>query len=302
MRYKFLVISFQDKSILHIVMMLYTTIYIMHKSVVCCFLATALVSIIFTVPSYGQKKVKPKRAVRLGAPSTMLPSVPEVPKGPTYIAIDDPPLVDPITLNVKELKFGSQGVGVESCMYVTITNTSGGAQAMTRLSIDDGKRYSIPSPSQQMLPISIQPKSNLTIGVCFKPEKVGEFKTRLVITTAQDSVVIPVEGKGIKPEDVGKLPKTEFSVSKKKKHEWNIKLRLVSPAKINLQLFDDLGVSKFTFLNNDFKNEGLYEIPFDGLDKDKKKIPEGKYYLRCVIEEPGRGTQATKFTKGIEIE
>ena len=141
----------------------------------------------------------------------------------------------------------------------------------------------------------------MTISVCFKPEKTGEFKTRLVIKTPQDSTVIPVDGKGIKPEDVGKLPKTEFSVSKKK-HEWRMKLQLVSPAKINLALFDDLGLSKVTFLNNDFKNEGLYEIPFDGLDKDKHKLPEGNYYIRCMIEDIARGSMMTKFTKKIEIE
>ncbi len=261
-------------------------------------LALVIISFSWLSPSSAQKKVK-----TVIKPSPVIkPAAPEVPNGPTYVAIDAPPITPAFTLNVKELKFGSQGVGVESCMYVTISNPGGAAQTMTQLSVDDEKRYSIPSPSHQMLPISIQPKSSLTISVCFKPEKVGEFKSRLVIKSAMDSLFISIDGKGIKPEDVGKLPKTEFSVSKKKRHEWNIKLQLISPAKINLQLFDDLGISKFSFLNNDFKNEGLYEIPFDGLDKDKQKLPEGKYYLRCVIEETGRGNQATKFTKAIEIE
>ncbi len=269
------------------------------KSVVSYLLTFAIIPFFALTPASAQKKVKP--AVKL-APAPIQAPPPEVPNGPTYIDVDAPPSLPAFTLNVTELKFGSQGVGVESCMYVTITNPGGAAQTMTQLSVDDEKRYSIPSPSHQMLPISIQPKSSLTISVCFKPEKVGEFKSRLVIKSAMDSSVIRIDGKGIKPEDVGKLPKTEFSVAKKKKHEWNMKLQLVSPAKINLQLFDDLGISQYSFLNNDFKNEGLYEIPFDGLNKDKQKLPEGKYYLRCVIEETGRGSQATKYTKAIEIE
>ena len=258
----------------------------------CCWLSAS--------DAFAQKKVKSKVATTVSTPAPA--SIPATPTSPTYVSIDAEPVPPPFTFNISELHFGSQGIGVESCMYVTITNSSAAAQTMTGLSVDDEKQYSIPSPSHQMLPISIQPKSNLTISVCFKPGKVGQFKTRLVIKSSVDSSVIPVDGKGIKPEDVGKLPKTEFSVTKKKKHEWNIKLQLVSPAKINLQLFDDLGVSKFSFLNNDFKNEGLYEIPFNGLDKDKQKIPEGKYYLRCVVEDIARGNMTTKFTKVIEIE
>ena len=214
-----------------------------------------------------------------------------------------PPLPPPLVCNMNELKFGSQAMGVESCLQVTITNTSPAAQTITKLFTDDDKRYSIPSPSHQMLPISIQPHSNLTLSLCFKPEKTGEFLTRLVIATPQDSIVIPVEGKGIKPEDVGKLPKMELTVMKPKKKggAWSLKYRLISQSKITLQVFDELGNLRATLLNGAFKNEGVYEQPFDGTDKDKKKLPPGKYYARAQIEEIARGNQMTKFTKEIEI-
>ena len=250
--------------------------------------------------SFAQKKPKPSTSVGSETPTAGTAAAhPVIP--PNYVAVDGDQVPPPFTFNISDLHFGSQGIGVESCMYVTITNSSNAAQTMPRLSVDDEKRYSIPSPSQKMLPISIQPKSNLTISVCFKPEKVGDFKTRLVIRSGFDSSIIPIDGKGIKPEDVGKLPKTEFTVTKKK-HEWNLRLQLVSPAKINLQLFDDLGNSKFVFLNNDFKNEGLYEFPFDGLDKDKQKIPPGTYYIRCVAEDLARSSTPLKFTKMITVE
>jgi hypothetical protein len=241
----------------------------------------------------AQMKVKPLQT----------PPMQVTPKGPTFVAIDAPPAGPPsLGLNVSELKFGSQGVGVESCMYVTITNTTQSVVSLSTIYTDDQTAYTIPSPAQKMLPMNIQPKVPLKISVCFKPQKVGEYKSHLTIKTTKDSVTIPINGKGIKPEDVAKLPKTDLIVTKgKKKGNWNIKLQLVTPAKITLQLFDDLGVMQAAFLNGDFKNEGVYEIPFDGLDKAKQKLPAGKYYLRCVIEDIARGSTPTKFTKVITI-
>lgn len=271
----------------------------MMKSVVSVLFVFAVIFFAALSPAAAQKK---KMTVPKVQPASA-PAPDLTPKGPTFVAIDAPHKTPPLSFNITELKFGSQGTGVQSCMYVTVTNVSPAPQTLIGLSTDDDKNYSIPSPSQKMLPISIQPRSNLTISVCFKPEKIGSYKSRLVFKTPEDSTVIPIDGKAIKPEDVGKLPKTDLTVIPKKKgHTWNFKLQLVSSAKITLQLFDDLGNVKVGFLNGDFKNEGVYEIPFEGLDKGKLKLPPGKYYLRCQIEETARGSQVpVKFTKVIEI-
>jgi hypothetical protein len=267
------------------------------KSLISTLLVSAGIFFFACSPAFAQNKGK---AV---APAPRAPGIP-VPNQPMMVAIDaPPPPPPPLSCNVTELHFGSQASGVESCLQIMITNTSAAAQTITNISTNDQKRYTIPSPSHQMLPISIQPHSNLTLSVCFKPEKTGEFKTRLVIASLTDSLVIPVDGKGIKPEDVGKLPKTEFSVIKPKKKggAWSLKYQLVAQSKITLQLFDELGALKMTFLNGAFKNEGAYEQPFDGTDKAKVKFPPGKYYARCLIEEVGRGSQPIKFTKEINI-
>ncbi len=265
----------------------------MMKSVILFLLASAVVLFVSSVPASAQKK-----GTLLQAP--VPPPGPAVPKEPKLVAIDAPP---PLVCTMSELKFGSQATGVQSCLQITVTNSSQAPQTITKLFTDDEKRYTIPSPSHQMLPISIQPHSPLTLSVCFKPEKVGEFKTRLVISTPQDSIVIPIDGKGIKPEDVGKLPKIDFSVIKPKKKggAWSLKYQLISQSKITLQLFDELGNLKQTFLNGAFKNEGVYEQPFDGTDRDKKVLPPGKYYARCQVEEIAKGNLMTKFTKEIEI-
>ncbi len=252
------------------------------------------------------------------------------PQQPKFVASDAKPVPPPFAFNMSELLFGSQGIGVQSCMYVTITNLTNDVQTMTALyttsdavaagsslrggkagsrakatglSAQDDETFTIPSPSHQMFPMKIQPHSPLTISVCFKPEKIREYKTRLIIKTLKDSAVIPVSGKGIKPEDVGKLPKTDMTIIKPKKKggPWNFKIQLVSSSKVTLALFDELGMQKVTFLGAAFKNEGSYEIPFDGTDKGKLKLPVGKYYLRCVIEDVGHGGAAVKITKALEI-
>ena len=268
------------------------------KSVTTLLLASAALFFISFGSASAQKKTKAVKVTPPPAPGM------SVPKGPKLVAIDaPPPPPPPLVSNINELRFGAQATGVESCLQVTITNTSAAAQTISKIFTGDPKHYTIPSPSQKMLPISIQPHSNLALSLCFKPEKVGEFKTRLVIGTPMDSVVLPVDGKGIKPEDVGKLPKTEFSLikPKKKSHVWTMKYQLISQAKITLQLFDDLGNSKITFLNGAFKNEGSYEMTFDGTDREKNKLPPGIYYVRCQIEEVARGNQPMKFTKELVI-
>ena len=264
------------------------------KSIVLFCLASVLVSVVFFSPVSAQKKKK----TSVGGLNTE-----SLPNQPTMVDIDTPPPPPPFAFNVGELKFGAQGTSVQSCLYVTITNLSPIPQEMTKLFTYDEKNYSIPSPSTAMLPIKVQPQSNLTISVCFKPDKVGEFKTKLVIRTPNDSVVIPVSGKGIKAEDVGKLPKNELVIvkPKKKNTDWKFKLQLISSSKVTLQIFDELGSPKITLLNGDFKNDGTYEIAFDGLDKGKIKLPAGKYFVRCVIEDVTRGNLVTKFTKPIEL-
>ena len=251
--------------------------------------------------SGASAQTKKKTVIKQEIPSGDDRPVASIPKEPTLVSIDAHPPA--LATSVTELKFGSQGIGVESCLQITINNVSNSAQTLTQLSTDDQKRYSIPSPSHEMLPISIQPKSMLTISVCFKPEKTVEYKTRLVIKTPTDSIVIPTSGKGIRPEDVGKQPKNDFTVIpvKKKKNNWALRLELIRQCKITMQLFDELGVMRVTFWNGAFKNEGVYETPFDGTDKSKMKLPSGKYYVRCQIEDAAHANQVTKFTKEITI-
>ncbi len=200
--------------------------------------------------------------------------------------------IPPFIFNVNEVRFGSQGIGVQSCMYVTLINTTASPQTVKRLYVADQKNYAIPSPTPQMMPITIQAKGQLTISICFKASTVGEHNSRLVLLTTGDSVSVLVQGKGLKPEDLAKKPITDFTILKpsKKDKTWRFKLQLVGQSRITLQLFDELGMLVRSFLEKDIKPEGVFELPFDGNDKAKLPIANGTYYVRCLIDEIGRNS------------
>ncbi|MEP7235663.1 MAG: hypothetical protein ABI778_10235 [Ignavibacteriota bacterium] len=248
--------------------------------------------------------ISPLRAQQPVIPEPLQAEPPNPPPlgGPEVKGLHIPP--PPVLMSsIASLRFGAQASGVESCLQVTITNVSQAAQTLTKIYTTDESHYTIPSPSHEMLPINLQPHSSLTLSVCFKPDKPGDYKTHLAINTPADSVILPVEGRGIKTEDVAKLPKVDFTVTKvkKKAHEWMMKYVLTQQSKITIQIFDDLGRLEDTFLNGAFKNEGTYELGFDETDKSRKQLAPGKYFIRCQIEEMARAGQPLKFTKEIEI-
>ncbi len=209
-----------------------------------------------------------------------------------------PPPTEPIpsfVFNVNEVRFGGQGIGVQSCMYVTLINTTSAPQTVKRLYVADEKNYAIPSPTPQMMPITIQAKGQLTISICFKASAVGEHNSRLVLLTPGDSVSVGVQGKGLKPEDLAKKLITDFSILKpsKKAKSWRFKLQLVGQSRITLQLYDELGTLVRSFLEKDIKPEGVFELTFDGTDKAKHPIASGSYYVRCVIDQIGTQSPQT---------
>jgi len=271
------------------------------KSVVSFFLASAIIFSVTGHSASAQNMSKPpvKNVIRQDPNPA--------PADPLSVAIDAPiPAMTkpPFAFNLPELKFGAQGTAIESCSKITITNMSSSTQTITGIFCDDNKNYTIPTPEQKMMPMRVEARKNFEISVCFKPVKVGEYKTRLVIRTANDSSVLPVSGKGLKPEDMSKLPKNDVIVIKPKKKgkPWTFKLQVIASSKVTMQLFDDLGAMAMEYYTNDLKNEGVYEVSFEGLDKNKKKLPSGNYYLRCIIEDITRtGGQTTKFTKVVQI-
>ncbi|HEY6171867.1 MAG TPA: hypothetical protein VIX80_06390 [Candidatus Kapabacteria bacterium] len=213
--------------------------------------------VLVALPSFAQKKAK-------SAPAP----VPE-PK---------------LSFSLKEMGFGSQGTGIISCQYLTVYNNSLDTISIKEINCHMGKVFTVPSPAKSMYPVLMYPKRSMTISVCFTPDKPGDFKSKISFKMANDSASIPIWGKGIKPEDVSKLPKTEISVVPHKKgKEAIIKVHLATQSKVILQIMDDLGSVVKSYFNNEVVNPGNYEQIFDCTDKGGKKLPVGTFYARAII-------------------
>src|SRR5690242_8293660 len=97
-----------------------------------------------------------------------------------------------IEFDQKEVKFGAQGVGIQSCQYVVVKNTTDQSQVVIGLGTSDPTHFSIPSPTQAMLPITIRRGGTLTLSVCFTPDKIGDFNTALTFRTGNEAFVLPI--------------------------------------------------------------------------------------------------------------
>lgn len=230
--------------------------------------------IVVALPSFAQKKTK----------STPAP-VPE----------------SKLTFSLKEMGFGSQGTGIISCQYLTVYNNSLDTLSFKEISCHMGKVFTIPSPAKSMYPVLMYPKRSMTISVCFTPDRSGDFKSNITFNMGNDSASIPVWGKGIKPEDISKQPKTDMSVvSQKKGKEAMVKIYLATQSKVILQIMDALGQVVKGYFNNEVVNPGNYEQIFDCTDKGGKKLPAGTFYARTIITDVNTNKE-TKMTKMFTI-
>lgn len=192
-----------------------------------------------------------------------------------------------IEFDRKEVEFGAQGLGIQACQYLTVRNTSDQPLVVIGLGTSDPAHFSIPSPTQAMLPITIRRGGKLDLSVCFTPDKLQGYKAELTFRTGRETAILPISAKGIKPEDVAKLPHTELSIKapKKKQKDYIISLKMPKSAKLVLQLLDPLGTSIKTYINNEIMNEGNYEFAFNGTDSEGKQLEAGTYYLRLTGSE-----------------
>ncbi len=212
------------------------------------------------------------------------------------------PAAEPkLSFSLKEMGFGSQGMGIISCQYLTIHNNSLDTLSIQEITCNMGKVFTVPSPAKSMYPVLMNPKRSMVVSVCFTPDKPGDFKGRISFKMANDSLSIPVWGKGIKPEDISKQPKTDVTVVPLKKgKEANIKIYLATQSKVILQIIDELGQVVRGYFNNEVVNPGNYEQIFDCKDKGGKKLPSGTFYARTIITDVNTNKEI-KMTKMFKI-
>ena len=210
----------------------------------------------------------------------------------------------PLKYNLKEMGFGAQGVGIIACQYLVITNTTLENIQLADMYATLPKQFTIPSPSRAMYPVNIQPRRSLTVSICFTPDRVSSYKGNLIVKRAgkmADSTVIPIWGKGIDPNDIGKLPKTGISVSSAKKgKEAMIDMTLRNQTRVVLQVMDELGNVVRSYFGNELMNPGNYQELFDGTEKGGKKLAPGIFYARFIGVEVNNSFE-NKMTKKFVI-
>ncbi len=184
------------------------------------------------------------------------------------------------------LDFAPQSVGITNCVNIPINNTTDRPRQLTALISHDPTHFSISSPAEVMLPMTIGANSSLYIAVCFKGDKVKEYKSDLLAAFQSDTVRLGLSGKVIEKKDAPAVPtNTELTIQKKKKNQWKITIGLPRHATILLHLENALGKTIRNFPFSDVKAPGYYEVDFDGKDDNEKPLEAGGYVLRLEMSD-----------------
>jgi hypothetical protein len=211
--------------------------------------------------------------------------------GTAFAQVNTPPMVDPpggnllgdnqgVMFERQLLDFASQGVDQENCTNLPILNNTNRPQMLTGLASRD-PHFVITSPSEQMLPVIIPPQGSLYIAVCFKSHEAKSFQSQIVARLSDDSVVLVVKGAAV-PLKMANLPPTAttFEAASCGKRSFDLKASIARRSTVLLQVTNSLGYIVRTYLANEVKTPGRYEVRFDGKDETGAKLPAGKYIAR----------------------
>ena len=182
------------------------------------------------------------------------------------------------------LDFAPQSVGIENCSNIALTNTTDHPRLLTHLVSLDPTHFSIPSPTAEMLPLTIGANSSLYINICFKANEVKPYQARVLAIFQGDTVRLDLNGRGVAPPAVVPAPKEPGIVSVVfKKRLWTFQFGIAKRATVRLELENAMGKPVRTFPFEDVKTPGFYEVTFDGKDEKGKKLEKGQYILRLEV-------------------
>ena len=182
------------------------------------------------------------------------------------------------------LDFAPQSTGIQNCSNIAVTNTTDHPRLLTRLVSLDPKHFSVPSPTQEMLPLTLGANSSLYINICFKTDEVKSYHTRLLAIFQTDTVRLDLNGRGVALPAVVPVPKESGITSVTyKNHKWMFQFGTSSRSVVRLELENAMGKAIRTFPLEGEKTPGYYEVAFDGKGDDGKKLAKGSYILRLEI-------------------
>jgi len=198
----------------------------------------------------------------------------------------------PVVFERTSLDFLTQGVDQENCANVPLSNKGDGPRTMTILRSSDPKHFRVNSPVQEMMPMLLEPHSSVFINVCFKADKQKEYKATLMAIVDNDTVIIPLTGKGIKQSKATPPPTVTAlrAIKGKTRIPRTFAIDVPARASITLEVEDVLGNVVRKLLTSDLKSPGIYEVDFDWTDSASKPLPAGTYFFR--LEESAIETHA----------
>jgi hypothetical protein len=191
-----------------------------------------------------------------------------------------------------KLEFAPQSVGIENCENVSLTNTTDHPRLLTQLRSLDPRHFKISSPNQEMLPITVGANTSFYINICFKADETKPYSSTIIAIFQTDTVRLAVNGKGLTPPEVVKLPQ-EAAITEAtfKKKEWIFRYGLKNRAYAKLALENIKGQTVKTFPSEELKTAGYYEFKFNGIGDNGKKLDKGMYILRLEAVDPTNGNK-----------
>jgi len=201
----------------------------------------------------------------------------------------------------EKLDFAPQSVGIENCANISLTNTTDHPRLLTQLRSLDPRHFSISSPSNEMLPITVGANTSFYINICFKTDEPKAYSSALLAIFQSDTIRLSLGGKGVMPPEVLKLPdEAAITDIKYKKHAWVFQYGLKSRAYAKLTLESMEGKVVKIFPSEELKTAGYYEVNFDGTSDEGKKLGKGMYILRLEATDPSTGKR-THSSKVITV-
>ncbi len=188
----------------------------------------------------------------------------------------------PVVFERTSLDFLTQGINQENCANIPLSNKGDGPRTMTILRSSDPVHFRVNSPVQEMMPMLLEPHSSVFINVCFKADRQKEYKATLLAVVDNDTVTIPLTGKGIKQPKATPVPTQTalHAIKGKGRIPRTFAIDVPTRSSITLEVEDILGNGVRKLLTSDLKSPGIYEVEFDWTDAKSQPLPAGTYFFR----------------------
>ena len=193
----------------------------------------------------------------------------------------------------EKVGFAPQSTGIENCVNISLTNTTDHPRLLTELKSLDPKHFSITSPAQGMLPLTIGSNSTFVLNICFKADEVRSYTSSILAIFQGDTVHLGLSGRGVTPPEVVPVPKESgITEVRNKKHDWTFQFGLAKRGTIKLSLENMLGRTVRNFPFEEVKTAGYYEVNFDEKGDDGKRLEKAGYILRLEVSDMDRKTKS----------